>query len=73
MLRRLLARGVDLARVIALALLLVADNAIGGGDLLELLLGGLVPRIQVGVQLLGELALGLGDVRRARGLRHAED
>ncbi len=72
LLRRFLAGCVDLAAVVAPALLLVADDAVGGRDLLELLLGRLVARIEVGVQLLGELAIGLGDVLRLRGLRHAK-
>ena len=72
LLRPLLAARVDLAAVVAPALLLIADDVIGGGDLLELLLGRLVARIEVGVQLLGELAIGLGDVGGAGGLRHAK-
>jgi len=73
LLRLLLARRVDLAAVEAPALLLVADDVVGGGDRLELLLGRLVARIEVGMQLLGELAIGLGDVGLRRGLGHAED
>ena len=72
LLRPLLAARVDLAAVVAPALLLIADDVVGGGDLLELLLGRLVARIEVGVQLLGELAIGLGDVGGAGGLRHAK-
>ena len=72
LLRPLLAARVDLAAVVAPALLLIADDVVGGGDLLELLLGRLVARIEVGVQLLGELAIGLGDIGGAGGLRHAK-
>src|SRR4029078_5451677 len=56
----LLATGVDLAAVVTPALLLVADDVVSGRDLLELLLGRLVARIEIGVQLLGQLAVGLG-------------
>src|SRR6185312_8851582 len=73
LLRPLLAAGVDLAAVVAPALLLVADDVVSGGDLLELLFGRLVARIEIGVQLLGELAIGLGDVGAAGRLRHAQD
>ena len=72
LLRPLLPACVDLAGVVAPALLGIAENVVGGGDLLELLLGRLVPGIEVGVQLLGELAVGLDDVLGLRGARHAE-
>src|SRR4029077_17162632 len=72
LLRPLLPARIDLAAVIAPALLRIVQDRIGGGDLLELLLGRLVARIEIGVQLLGELTIGLGDVRRASCLGHTE-
>ena len=72
LLRRLLAGGVDLAAVVAAALLLVAEDAIGRRDLLELLLGRLVAGVEVRMQLLGELAIGLGDVLGLGGLGDAD-
>src|SRR5262249_44836733 len=68
-----LARGVDLAPIVLLALLRVADNAIGVGDLLEALLGGAaVGGVEIGVQLLGELAVGATNVVLGSGPRHAQ-
>jgi hypothetical protein len=64
--------GVDLAQVELLALLGVADDVEGGADLLELLLGLLVPRIGVRVMGLGELAERLADLVRGRGAGNAE-
>ena len=57
----------------ALPLLGIAENVVGGGNLLEFVLCRLVSRIEVGMQLLGELAIGLGDVLSLRGARHAEN
>src|SRR5690606_1931529 len=66
--------GAELADlVVLLALGLVADDVVGGGDLLEALLGGGVTRVGVGVQLAGELAVGARDLLRRRRLRDAED
>src|SRR4029078_13562013 len=73
LLRPLLAAGVDLAAVVAPALLLVADYVGSVGYLLELLFGRLVALIEIGVQLLGELAVSLGDVGAAGRLLHAQD
>ena len=73
LLRRLLAGCVDLAAVVAPALLLVLEDVVGRGDVLEPLLSRLVAGIEVGMKLLGKLAIGLGDVRGLRGLRDAKD
>ena len=73
LLRPLLAARIDLAAVVFSALLGILEDRIGVGDLLELLLGRRVAGIEIGVQLLGELAVGLGNVVGARGLRHAKN
>ena len=73
LLRPLLAAGVDLAEIETAALVRVAQDVIGRGDLLELLLGGLIAGIEVRMQLLGELAVSLGDVLGSCGLRDAEN
>ncbi len=54
--------GIDLALVVARALLGVADQIVGGRDILELLLRRLVAGVEIGMQLLGERAVGLADV-----------
>ena len=66
-------RGVDLARVVALSLVRIRQQVVGGRDLLELLLRVLVARIEVRVQFLGELPVGFADFLRRRGLGDAED
>ena len=72
--RRLLGpRGVDLAGVVAAALFRVRQQVVRRRNLLELLLGALVARIEVRMQLLGELPVGLADFLRRRGLGDAED
>ena len=63
--RALIAGGVDLAPVEAGALVLVAQEVIGGGDGLEPVLGLLVAGVEIGMQLLGELAVGLPDLVQA--------
>src|SRR5690606_23145804 len=64
----------ELADVVVLtATDLVADDVVGGGDVLEPLLGRGVTGVGVGVQLAGELAVRAGDVLGRRRLRHAED
>ena len=69
-----LAGRVDLAAVELLALLGIADDLVGRRHLLEpLFRGGAIGRIEVGVQLLGELAIGAADVVLARGARHAQN
>jgi hypothetical protein len=54
-----LTRRIDLASIIALALVLVSEDRIGLGDLLEPMFDGLVPGIDVGVQLFGKLTVSL--------------
>ena len=66
-------RGVDLAGVVAASLFRVRQQVVGGRNLLEPLLGMLVARIEVRVQLLGELPVGLADILRARRFGDAED
>ena len=63
-------QGPDL--VVLLAFGLVAQDVVGGGDVLEPFLGGRVPGIGIGVELTGQLAVGLGDVLRRGALGHAE-
>src|SRR5262249_49966938 len=63
---------VDLATVEARPLLLVADDAVGGVDLLEALGGALVARLAVGMVLLGEPPIRLLDGRGIGIPRHAE-
>ena len=72
LLRPLGPAGVDLAGVEALALFLVAEQAVGGGDLLELVFLGLVAGIEIGVVFLGELPIGLLDIGGGSGWRDAE-
>ena len=48
--------------VVGLALVRVGEHVVGGGDLLEALLGLLVTRVRVGVILPRELAVGLLDL-----------
>ena len=48
----------------------VAEHVVGGGDLLEALLGA---RVGVGVVLLGQLPVGARDLLVGRRVRHAED
>src|SRR5262249_20905581 len=64
---------VDLAGVVAGALLIDADDLLGGVDLLEALLGFLVALGGVGMMLLGERAEGLLDLGLAGALRNAQD
>ena len=59
----LLAVGIDFAAVVLLTLGGVADDLVGRGNLLEpLLRGSPIGRIEVGVQLLGKLAVGTTDI-----------
>src|SRR5262249_140232 len=60
-------------RVVGLALVGLAEDLVGFLRLLELLLGVLVVRIAVRVELHRELAIGLLDVVLGRILVHAED
>ena len=70
--RHLVARGIDLAAVIARALVLVGQDIVGGADLLEPVRRLGLAGIDVGVVALGELAVGGTDRRLAVGLLHAE-
>lgn len=63
---------VELAGIIALALVRVADDGIGGRDFLEPPLDLLVAGIEVGVVGLGELAVGRAYVLIRRGLRYTK-
>jgi len=61
-------RFIDLARIIAPALVRITQQIIGAGNVLELVLGGLVTGIEIRMKLLRELAIGLLDFfRRCRG------
>ena len=72
--RRLLGpRGVDLARVVALSLVRVRQDVVGGRNLLELLLGALVARVEVRMQFLRQLPVGFADLLGRRGLGDAEN
>src|SRR5205814_783029 len=59
--------------VVLFALLLVAEHRIRFGDLLEFVLGLLVPLVFVGVELLREASIGLFDLLLGRRFLHAED
>ena len=65
-------RLVDLAGVIALALVRIADDVVGRVDLLEALFRLWLARIEIGMRLLGGLAVGLADVVLASVGRHAQ-
>ena len=71
-LRRVDLVGVEAKLVIHLALLLVAQNVVGLGDFLELLLRLLVPRIHVRVIPPRQLAKGLANLLRRGCLLHPE-
>ena len=58
--------------VVHLTLLGVAQDVVGFLDVLEALLGGLVARIQIGMVLARELAVGLADFVRIGVARHAQ-
>ncbi len=73
MLGPLRAGGVDFAAVVAGPLLRIVQEVVGGGDLLEALFGRAVAGVEIGVQLLGELAVGLLDVALRSGLFDAEN
>src|SRR5581483_4049260 len=68
-----LAVGVDLAMVVLPALHRVADDVVGGRDLLEpLLRRAAVAGIDVGMQLLGQLAIGPANLLVGRIARHSQ-
>src|SRR5262249_3018941 len=71
-LRPFLAAGVDLVAIEARALLGIAQQRVGGRDVLELLLGLLVAGVEIGMELLGETAIGLLDVVRGRVLLYSQ-
>jgi len=68
-----LAIGVDLAPVVLLALHRIADDVVGGGHFLETLFrrGG-IARIEIGMQLLGQLAIDAANLLVRRVARHAQ-
>ena len=59
--------------VVLLALGVVAEHVVGRRHLLEAFLGGGVVRIAIGMQITGELAVGLGDLLGRGRVGHAED
>ena len=63
------ARSVDLATVEAAALFRIAENVVGARNLLEFLFRLLVSRIEIGMQLFGQSAVGRADLV-LRGLSH---
>ena len=67
------ARGVDLAGVVAAPLVRVGQEVVGRRHFLEPLLGVLVAGIEVRMQFLGQLPVGLADLLGGRGLGEAED
>src|SRR5262249_34530793 len=71
--RPLVAGSVDLSLVEARALVRVAHEVIGRGDLLEFLLRLLVAGIEIRMQLFRQLAVGLGVLVLRRLRFHAQD
>jgi hypothetical protein len=70
---RLTAAGVDLARIVAAALVRIAQNVEGGGNLLEGLFGGLVAGIAVRMILLGQLPVRGTDLVVGRATLYVQD
>src|SRR5690606_13732473 len=64
--------GIDLAAVEARALVLVAQQIIGAGDLAEALGGFGVVLVAIGMEFLRELAIGFLDLGLARAARHPQ-
>ena len=64
--------GIEAVLVVHLALLRVAQDVVGFLDVLEALLGGLVPGVQVGMILARELPVGLADLVRGGLARNAQ-
>ena len=60
--RPLGARRVDLAGIELFAFVFIAQQVVGGRDLLELVFGGLVAGIEIRVQLLRQLAIGAANI-----------
>ena len=71
--RPLVAGGVDFAAVVAPALLRIAHEVVGGGDLLELLLGLTIPGIEVRMQFLRQCTVGRADLVLRCVRLHAQD
>src|SRR3546814_14848420 len=65
------ARRVDLAAVVARPLVRIGQQGVGGGDLLDAPLGLRFARVQVGVVLLRQLAVGATDLVFRRAPRDA--
>ena len=65
--------GVDLAAIEARPLGRIGQEVIGLADLLEALLGSGVAGVAIGMQDLGELAIGLLDRRLIGAARHVQD
>jgi hypothetical protein len=63
--------GVVAELVVERASLRIGEGFVGFRDVLEVVLGGLVARILVGMILDGELPVSLLDLLGARGLAHA--
>src|SRR5262249_50402830 len=59
--------------IVRITLFGIGEDVVGDRDLLELLLGLLVARVDVRVVLARELAVGLADLVRRGGARDAED
>src|SRR5262249_35825380 len=68
-----LALGIDLAAVERLALVRLAQNFVRGIELGEAVRRLRVVLVGIRMQLLGELAVGALDLRRARVARHTQD
>ncbi|MEY9265298.1 hypothetical protein ABIF23_004693 [Bradyrhizobium elkanii] len=73
MLRPLGAISIDLAGVEALALLGIRKQIVRSRDFLEFVFGRLVARIEIRVQLLRQLSIGLLDIGRGRRRGNAKD
>jgi hypothetical protein len=73
LLRALGTGGVDLAAVEAGALFRVAQQVVGGRDILELVRRLGVARVEVRMELLGELAVSLVNLVLGRALGNAQD
>ena len=65
-------RLVDLTSIIALALVRIADDIVGSIDLLEVLVRLRLARIEIGMRLLGRLAVSRADIVLAGVGSHAQ-
>jgi len=68
-----IAVGANLAGIEFGALVLVAQHIISGGNFLKPLLGGFIPRMGIGVVLLGQAAERLLDLRFTGGFGNTQD